>query len=403
MILAAVILGVVLVVFTLGKSPVFRVDRAGIAIIGSVLMIATGIISFEQAIAGVDYKTIVILFSMMVVVANLKLSGFFEFVGLIILKKIMSKKKLLLAIILVSGAMSALAINDIVCLLFTPIVVLICKKINCTPIPYLLGVAMASNIGSAATLLGNPQNILVGSLSKMSFLSYFITVNPVAIIGLFMAYAVILFYYREELKGQFKVTGHNEMNVHKYLIGKACLVIVLVLAAYMSGYDLALTASFGAAFLLMTRRVKPNKVYAGIDFNLLVIFIGLFVIVAGVEHSGLMSYILQRTSFSGLMNLELFAVVTLILSNIVSNVPAVLLMKFLIPVENADLWWKALALFSTLAGNLTITGSIANLIVVEIAKQNNIHITAKDYFKVGFPLTVITTALGCCWLEFVGR
>ncbi|HWR44973.1 SLC13 family permease [Sporomusa sp.] len=394
MLWAALILVAVLVIFTLGKSPIFRVDRAGAAIIGAVATVGTGVLSFQEATSAVDYRTIIILFSMMIVVANLKLAGFFELMGNAVCQRVNSKKQLLFAIVMVSGIMSALAINDIICLLFTPVVLFICRKAQCNPLPHLLGVAMASNIGSAATLLGNPQNILVGSLSNISFISYFLTASPVALIGLISTYAVITYYYREELKGRYFASPINNTNVHIYLIIKTFLVLIFVLIAYMSGYDLALSASLGGALLLITRRVKPNKVYTSVDFNLLIIFIGLFIIVAGVEHSGLMNLLLEHLFFSEINSIGLFAVLTLIVSNIVSNVPAVLLLKFLIPATNAEYWWKALALFSTLAGNLTITGSIANLIVVEIAKGEHVHITARDYFKVGFPLTLLTTAIG---------
>ena len=180
MIWAGIIMSAVLVIFTLGKSPLFRVDRAGAAIIGSVAMIGAGVLTFEEAWQAVEFRTIIILFSMMVVVANLKLAGFFDLLGNLVASKVNSRRQLLAATILVSGVASAVAINDIVCLLFTPVVLLICERIRCNPIPHLLGVAMASNIGSAATLLGNPQNILVGGLSGLSFLVYFSAAAPVA-------------------------------------------------------------------------------------------------------------------------------------------------------------------------------------------------------------------------------
>lgn len=400
MVWAGLILGTVLTIFTLGKSPIFRVDRAGAAIIGAVATIGTGVMSFKEATAAVDYKTIVILFSMMIVVANLKLAGFFEWVGEAVCRRVNSKRQLLFATIMASGIMSAVAINDIICLLFTPVVLLVCRKVNCNPLPHLLGVAMASNIGSAATLLGNPQNILVGSLSGMPFVSYFFAACPVALIGLIAAYAAISFHYKQELEGRLAEFETSSVNIHMYLIVKSALVLVLVVAAYMLGYDLALVSCLGGAALLITRRVKPNKVYSSVDFNLLIIFIGLFIIVAGVESSGLMNFIFSNMSLSSLNNMGLFAIVTLVLSNIVSNVPAVLLMKFFIPQENPELWWKALALISTLAGNLTISGSIANLIVVEIAKREHIHVAAWDYLKVGFPLTLFTILTGVLWLSY---
>ncbi|MBP2639347.1 MAG: Citrate transporter [Firmicutes bacterium] len=402
MLWSGLILLIVLVIFTLGKSPLFRVDRAGAAIVGAAAMIGTGVLSFQEASAVIDFKTIIILFSMMIVVANLKLAGFFELIGNMVCRKAAGKKQLLLAIIMASGIMSALAINDIICLLFTPVVLFICRKMQCNPLPHLLGVAMASNIGSAATLMGNPQNILVGSLSGMSFFTYFWVASPVAFVGLAAVYAAIAFSCRKKLEGDFSAVSDTDVFVHPYLIAKSLLIFILILAAYMYGYDLALASSLGGAALLITRRVKPNKVYASIDFNLLVIFMGLFVIIAGVERSGLAGFVFDRLVFSGFDSMGVFAAATLVLSNVVSNVPAVLLMKFFIPLENPEYWWKALALFSTLAGNLTISGSIANLIVVEIAKRENISITAREYFIVGFPLTIFTVVVGVLWLSIIG-
>ena len=389
----------VLVIFTLGKSPVFRVDRAGAAIIGSVVLIGSGVLSFDEASRSVDYRTIVILFSMMVVVANLKLSGFFELLGSQMVRRVASRKQLLAAVIVISGITSAIAINDIVCLLFTPVVLLVCERTRCNPVPHLLGVAMASNIGSAATLLGNPQNILVGGLSGLSFQSYFIAAAPVAVLGLICTYAALSCFYRQEMADSWNVTGMVTGSIHPYLMGKSLLVLFLIVAAYIAGVELALASAAGAALLLVTRRVNPNKVYTSIDFNLLVVFTGLFVVVAGVEKSRLMEQILKCLSFEGFESIGWFALLTMLVSNVVSNVPAVLLLKFFIPAEQPDLWWKALALFSTLAGNLTITGSIANLIVVEIAKKQRVEISAKEYFFVGFPLTLCITGLGVLWLQ----
>ena len=292
-----------------------------------------------------------------------------------------------------------MAINDIVCLLFTPVVLLICERTRCNPAPHLLGVAMASNIGSAATLLGNPQNILVGGLSGLSFLDYFSAAAPVAVLGLTCTYLALAWFYRRELAVAWTDQQPVIAAVHPYLVRKSLLTLAAILLAYIAGVELAMASAVGAAFLLITRRVNPNKVYTSIDFNLLIVFIGLFVIVAGVEKSRLMDHILQLLSFGGFSRLSVFAVVTTIVSNIVSNVPAVLLLKFFIPATQPELWWKALALFSTLAGNLTITGSIANLIVVEIARRQHVEISARDYFVVGFPLTIVTTAIGVFWLK----
>jgi len=400
--LAGLILCGVLVIFTLGKSPVFRIDRAGASIIGAIALIAFGVLSFDDAVKYVDFKTIVILFSMMIIVANLKLAGFFELLGNVVLQKVSTKKGLLFAVIVSSGVMSAIAINDIVCLLFTPVVLMICRKGQCNPLPHLLGLATASNIGSAATLLGNPQNILIASLSGLSFASYSLTAVPIAVLGLAANYFIILSVYGNNLQGCIDNASASEESLfHPYLIRKSLIVLFCVLSAYMLGFELVLAAGLGAAFLLITRRVNPNKVYTSVDFNLLVMFTGLFVIVGGVEKSGLMTYVMEFLPQNQINTIGFFAFLTLVLSNIVSNVPAVLLLKFFVPAADAAAWWKALALFSTLAGNLTITGSIANLIVVEIAKRQGVVMAPREYIKVGLPLTLITTVFGIVWLTFI--
>ncbi len=389
MMIAALILGITLLVFALGKSPVFRVDRAGVAIIGATLIIATGILTFNQATHTIDFRTIVLLFAMMIVTANLKLAGFFQLIGNILLKNAKSQKHLLLIVIMMTGLLSAFFINDIICLLFTPIVVLICKRAEINPVPYAISVATASNIGSAATLIGNPQNILIGSLSNISFFEYCRLAFPLAIVGLLLNYFFIVLIFRKELQGKIPSHPPLEGAYHRYLIGKCLFTMSVIAVGFLAGVDTVMIASLGAGYLLMTRRLKPNKVYASIDFNLLVIFSGLFIIMGGVEQSGLMKWLLQELHFLNFKQFSIFGILTIVLSNIFSNVPAVLLLKFLIPAGTGKLWWAGMAIFSTIAGNLTLTGSMANLIVAESAKREGVRISFFDYLKVGMPLTIL--------------
>jgi Na+/H+ antiporter NhaD/arsenite permease-like protein len=393
MIISTLILSIVLVVFTLGKSPVFRVDRAGAAIIGATLIIATGVLTFDEAVRAVDYRTVVLLFSMMLISSYMNVIGLFEQLGYYAMNRLKTPKGLLGVVITVSGLLSAFLINDIVCLLFTPIVISVCRRAKLQPVPYLLAVALASNIGSAATLIGNPQNILIGSLSHLSFARYFILASPISVIGLLLTYAVLAKIYAKELCHPLVVSmDHVRIKpIPRFLLIKGIVIVLAVLLGFILGFEPALVASLGAAMLLVTRRLKPNKVYAGIDYNLLVIFIGLFVIIGGVEQSGLFNRLLDELKVS---NLQVFMALTVILSNIVSNVPAVMLLQFMIPSVDSSIWWANMAIFSTLAGNLTITGSIANLIVVELAKKNGITLTFWDYLRIGFPMTIVLVLIG---------
>ena len=399
--ISALILALSLFVFAIGKSPVFRVDRAGAAIIGASLTIATGVTGFDQAVQAIDYRTIVLLFSMMLVTSYLNISGLFQLAGNQLISRLHTKKQLLIMVIIVTGILSAFFINDIVCLLLTPIVILICQRAQINPVPYLLAVATASNIGSSATLIGNPQNILIGSLSRINFARYMATAMPLTLVGLALIYLIILRAYRTELNGPLPACQPLNGAVHRYLVRKGLLVLFVVLAGFLAGFDPAIVAAVGAAFLLMTRRIKPNKVYAGIDFNLLVTFIGLFVIIGGVESSGLFSNITSLPWLRNTSSLPVFSVLTVALSNVVSNVPAVMLMKFFIPAGPAEQWWTAMAVFSTLAGNLTLTGSIANLIVVELAKKQNVNIGFSTYLKIGFPLTVIMVVVALVYFRIL--
>ena len=398
---SALVLFVVLMIFTLGKSPLLRIDRAGAAFIGAMSIILSGVLSLPEALAAIDYKTIIILFSMMLLVSNLKLSGFFEAVGDLLLRWGYNRQIFLGAVIFCSGVLSAIAINDIVCLLFTPIVLLLCRKIRCEPLPYLLGVAIASNIGSAATLLGNPQNILVGSLSGLAFFSYFAAAAVPAAFGMILTFGLLNWKYKRSLQGAWKKKISLGGTIHGYLMTKSLIIFLLVFICYLAGMELAVAAGLGAALSLLTRRVNPDKVYAGIDFNLLLMFCGLFVIVDGVEKSGLLQYALEQFAFLKVESLGSFSLLTILLSNIVSNVPAVLLLRFFIPPEQPEIWWKCLALFSTIAGNLTITGSMANLIVAEAAKRQGIRMGAAAYMQIGFPVTILLAIFSYAWLSFL--
>lgn len=392
-----------MLVFALGKSPVFRVDRAGIAIIGAALTVGTGVMSFDQAAQAVDYRTIVLLFSMMIITSYLNMSGFFQLAGNQFLSRLNSKNQLMFMVILITGILSAFLINDIVCLILTPIVIMITRQAKLNPTPYLLGVATASNIGSAATLIGNPQNILIGSLSRINFAWYMALAIPLTLIGLGLIYVMLSWMYKAELSGQLPEFQPMIGAVHRYLVKKGLVVVCLVLAGFLTGSDPAIVASLGAAYLLITRRIKPNKIYRGIDFNLLIIFIGLFVIIGGVEHSGLLMLLTHTPWMKSIQSLEIFSILTVILSNIVSNVPAVMLLKYLVPLHMGNIWWASLAIFSTFAGNLTLTGSIANLIVVELAKKENVEINFMQYLKIGLPLTVSMVSVALVYFTILTK
>jgi Na+/H+ antiporter NhaD/arsenite permease-like protein len=385
----------------LGRLPLFRVDRTGVAIIGGALVVVTGVLPWERAVAAVDAHTLVLLFGMMIVAAYLRLSGFFRLVTYAAVRRAHTPVGLLALIIVAAGVLSALFVNDVVCLVMAPIVLDLARQLRLPPVPYLIALATAANVGSVATLTGNPQNMLVGSFSGISYRAFLLREAPVAVIGLALVFGVIWLVYRRQLPTALPAADlEDRFAVHYPLMIKTIIAVAVMLVAFLAGVPIALVAIGGAAYTLLTRRVNPEKVYREIDWGLLVLFTGLFVVIGAVEETGLAAEALGWASAAGLHRPLVLTVVTAALSNLVSNVPAVLLFKSVIPTFGEPVRaWLLLAMASTLAGNLTILGSVANLIVVEQARGAGIPVGFLEYSKVGVPITVLTLLVG--WLLLV--
>ena len=398
--IALVVLAATYLGLAIGRVPFLRVDRTGVAIIGATAMVVSGAIAWDAAVAAVDAHTLVLLFGMMVLAGYLRLSGFF---GLVIERSIglaRTRVGLLAAIIAASGVLSALFVNDVVCLVLAPLVLQVTKRLQLPPVPYLLALATAANVGSVATVTGNPQNMLVASFSGIGYRQFLLHEGPIAVVGLACVFAVVWLTYRRELRVTMEPQAIQSVTVHYPLMTKTLVVVAVMLVAFLVGVPVALVAISGAAYSLLTRRVNPEKVYREIDWGLLVLFTGLFVVVGGVESSGLADDLLKTAALAPIQTPAVLMTVSAVLSNIVSNVPAVLLLKPVVlnsgePARS----WLLLATASTLAGNLTILGSVANVIVVEAARRERIEIGFLAYCRVGVPLTIVTLLIG--WLFLV--
>ncbi len=389
------------VVFALGKFPGMKIDRTGAAIIGAVLMVAFGAVRPGDALHFIDFGTIVLLFSMMLLLAYLHLAGFFDWVTEWIASRIKARH-VLPAIIFLSGAFSAFLVNDIICLIMTPFTLKITRRMGLKPLPYLLAVATASNIGSVATITGNPQNMLIGSSSGIRYRTFLGHLAPVAVIGLVIDWLLIsLIYTRCEPPAAASDGPADSITTRRFSSKKAAVVILLVIAGFLAGFPPALVAAVGAAVMLITRTRDPHLVYEEVDWGLLVFFVGLFLIVGGAQNAGLVGRLLDLGRRWDLQNAGVFVVATAALSNMVSNVPAVMVLKSIVPrFADAQQGWLLLAMASTLAGNLTITGSVANIIVVERAKPE-VRITFGEYMRAGVPITLLTLGFGWLFLTFV--
>lgn len=390
------------VVLALGRFPGLRVDRTGAAIIGASFMVASGTLTFDEALHSVDWSTIVLLLGMMIVVASLRLSGFFRLVAAWVVRHAHRPLALLGGIIAVSGVLSAFFVNDTMCLVLTPLVLEVTLALRRNPVPYLLAVAMAANAGSVATITGNPQNMMIGSLSGISYTTFAGLLAPVAAISLLLTFGVIAFVYRNEFHGsRFEVGESLRVRVNQPMMWKSLGVSVAMVCFFFLGWPVAQTAIVAGATLLVTRRVKPQKIYHDIDWPLLALFAGLFIVVAGFEKTSLEESIFGFARRFGLDRIAILTFFSALLSNLVSNVPAVLVFRpVMAHLSDPSLGWITLAMSSTLAGNFTLMGSVANLIVVERSRAE-VTVTFKDYFKAGAPLTVLSLAAGVLWLELV--
>ena len=384
----------------LRQIPRVHIDRPAGALVGAVLMIVTGVLTLDQAFAAIDLHTLLLLLGMMIITVYLRIAGFFELMAGRILSLSKTPFQLLVFVTVSSGILSALFVNDTICLLYTPIVLAMTAQLAVNPVPYLLALATASNIGGAMTVTGNPQNMLIGIYSNIPYLSFLGALFPVTIIGFGVSITVIRLAYRKDMTdepfGRKLAMPHYATN--KPLLMKSLAVCAGVLVAFSLGYPYSLTAAAGAVSLMLIGGVRTEKVLEGVDWTLLLFFSGLFVVMHGVEVSGLAGTVIGKagdlSALSPAGRIAGLSVVSAVLSNVVSNVPAVMLLKpFVESLGGERVAWLALAMSSTLAGNFTLIGSVANLIVVQQARKQ-VEIGFLEYFRVGALITIITIAAG---------
>jgi Na+/H+ antiporter NhaD/arsenite permease-like protein len=399
---AVAIFAMTYLVVAIGRLPGFWLDRAGAALVGASLMVAVGALPLEDTPKAIDFDTIILLLGVMIVVANLRLSGFFRLVNAWVVTRARYPIVLLAAVILVSGVLSAFLVNDTICLVLTPLVFDLVTQLRRNPVPYLLAVAMASNIGSTATITGNPQNVIIGSLSHIPYGTFAAALSPIAAIGLLLVMVLIALVYRSEFRTRQRLVAEPQpARANWPILIKSVAVSLAMVGGFFAGLPPAEVAIVAGAVLLFTRRIKSERVYAEIDWTLLLMFAGLFIVVAGLERSVLSPSVIAAVGRLHLQNVPVLSAITAALSNIVSNVPAVLVLKpFIVQLPNQQQAWLTVAMASTLAGNFAIVGSVANLIVVQRARAQGVEIGFWEYFRVGAPLTVIMIGVGVLWLAF---
>jgi len=384
-------------VLAIGKLPYYRLDRAGGALLGASLMIGVGALTLDEAYRAIDFDAITLLLGMMIVVANLRLSGFFRRAADWLADAARRPIFLLVAVAAATGLFSAFLVNDAICLVMPPLIVDLTQRLKRDPTPYVLSIPLASNVGSVATITGNPQNMIIAGASGISYGDFAQALWPIALAGVALTILFVALAFPREFLTREKLAPIAPVArpYHAALASKALLITAAMIGFFFAGVPPAKAAIVAGGLLLLTRRIGSKKIYLEIDWPLLLMFAGLFIVVAAFD-----KVVLTPGEVAGFGALRLdqaptLALVSAALSNVVSNVPAVLALKpFVAELSDPKRAWLIVAMASTLAGNFTLVGSIANLIVVERARALGVTIGFWTYFQVGAPLTLATIALG---------
>jgi Na+/H+ antiporter NhaD/arsenite permease-like protein len=376
---------------------VLPIGRPAGALVGAVLMVAVGALTPAESYQAIDHDTIVLLFGMMLITVYLERAGFFGAAADILLRSCRTPMALLAGVSLLAGGLSAFLVNDTVCLFLTPVVIAACQAGRLPMGPYLLGLATSANIGSAATLVGNPQNMIIGSLSRMSFLDFLVLAGPASAVGLAVNLGLLWLFFRRSLPPRFEAAA-GAPALDRRGLALVALVLAGVIAAFFAGLHLGYSALAGGTFLIVFHRQETRGIFARVDWTLLLFFCGLFIVVAGLEKTGLMARVWESAAPSMRLDapggLAIFTAVMLGGSNVVSNVPMVLITgPHLAELGSERLGWALLAFTTTVAGNLTLIGSVANIIVAEGAREHY-ALGFFEYLRFGAVSTALVLAVG---------
>jgi Na+/H+ antiporter NhaD/arsenite permease-like protein len=403
------ILVVTYLLIAVQRVPFLRLNRPSAALLGAVAMVTIGGLPLRDAYAAIDLDVMVFLLGVLLITGFLEIGGFFEWAARYVVRRARSPRTLLAAVVGVSGLLSAFFVNDTICLVLTPLVIAVLRPLRLKPLPFLLALALGSNVGSAMTPMGNPQNMLIGVASGISFARFIATLVLPSVGGLVLVFAVLSFVHRGDLA--MEMQGDAEVPAAHFdapLVRRAIVVFVGALIGWLAGFSLPLVAITAAAVLLAVAQRDPAKAFEKVEWSLLLFFGALFVVMRGARDLPLIES-LTNAAGAQLHGAPLHdAVVTstamLALSNLVSNVPAVILWLPVVPKVSAPTFiWLVMAMSSTFAGNLTLLGSMANLIVAERAESRGERMAFADYLKVGLPVTLLTLAWGIAVLLLVAR
>jgi Na+/H+ antiporter NhaD/arsenite permease-like protein len=389
----------------LGGIPRLAIDRTGIALLGAIAMVVFGVLTPERALGSISLGTLLLLYGLMIVSAQLRLGGFYTWLAVRIAAMAGDPGRFLFVLMMTGGLLASVLANDIICLAFTPVLAVALRRRGMNPVPFLIGLAMATNLGSAATIIGNPQSMLIGQTAGLSFREFLFWCGPPSLVCLLLTFFVLRFLYGKRffisVPEPLKESKWPDFN--RWQTTKGLAAAVAVVALLFSGLPREWSVIAVAGVLLLSRKMHTRSILGLVDWHLITLFCGLFVVVAGFNSTGIPQAFLgflenRGVSLSNPFALSLSAVA---LSNVVSNVPATVLLSPHMPQGGSVLWY-ILSLATTYAGNLLTIGSMANLIVIEQARLSGVRITFGEYARVGVPVTLMNIAVLFGWILLRG-
>ncbi len=387
----------------LGRIPGLAVDRTGVALLGLIVLLATEDLALAEAGAAVDMPTIALLFALMILSAQFDHSGFYGWIAHWVVHAARNPRRLLAILIAVTGVLSAIFTNDVVVFALTPLVAVGLAAEKLDPRPYLIGLAGAANAGSAATLIGNPQNILIGQAGGLDFWRYLMFAAPPTIASLAVVFLAVLATWRLQPGNGQSQDGEPPPRIDRFQLGKGLAAIAALIVLFLTPLPRELSALAVAGVLLMSRRLSSRTMIGAVDWQLLLLFVCLFGVTAAFGKTGLSQEGLAWLAAQGLLpdRLSVLTPLTLAASNTIGNVPAVILLIKLVP-DLSDGALTALALLSTFAGNLLLTGSLCNIIVAERGAASGVKLGFIDFARSGIPMTLASLAITVAWLWAMG-
>jgi Na+/H+ antiporter NhaD/arsenite permease-like protein len=391
-----------------GRLPWLQVDRTGIALLGVIVLLATETVTLDDLGSNIDISTLVLLFALMIISAQFVSAGFYDLCADWIMSKRGGAAMLLALTVAVCGGLSALLANDLVAFTMAPLLVAGARSRGLDPRPFLIALAGASNAGSAATLIGNPQNILIGQIGNLSFHMYLLAGVVPAAFSLLAVFGVTWMLWRDRIDATVLAVTREGPDVPRHphdrnqtLKGLVAMGLLLVLFATPLPREVG--GLLIAAVLLANRKFTSRTMIAAVDWPLLLLFVCLFAITGALADTGIPWLLISALQNHGLMpdNLLVLTPLTLLMSNTIGNVPSVILLLQIWPNPPEGPLY-ALALLSSLAGNLLLVGSLANIIVVERAAAFGARLSFAEYARAGVPFTLISMAFGVFWLAWIG-